>query len=276
MSKRDYYEILGLAKNATDDDIKKAYRKMASKYHPDKVQGDDEKTKVEEKFKEVNEAYDTLGDPEKKSAYDNYGHEGANPFMHQSGHRRTHTWNFDPSDPHGMHTIFEEIFRSNPGGGFTRNNSQPIVILNISLKDAYTGKMVRYDSKATLNIPSGVRPGTKLYVDGRLFKIEIQPDTKFKRALDDLMVEVSIDAIEAMLGVEAVLDHLDGTRFQFNIPAGIQSGQIVKLSKKGMKNPETSSLGDLLIRVSVSIPKNLSEKDRESIKVLPHRDSITI
>jgi DnaJ-class molecular chaperone len=270
MSKRDYYEVLGLQKNASEDDIKKAYRQLAMKYHPDR----NKESGAEDKFKEAKEAYETLSDPEKKVAYDQFGHSSQqNPFAHKTS-SRAHHWEFNPEDLHGMHHVFEEMFKQQ--GGFTRNKSPQPTVISISLKDAYTGRVVRPDAKTTLNIPAGVRPDTKMFVDGRLFKINIQPNEKFKRALDDLMTEVSISAIEAMLGIEAILEHLDGTKFQFTIPAGIQSGQIVKLSNKGMKNPETNHVGDILVRIGVFIPKTLSNSEKDSLKTIPHRDSITI
>lgn len=275
MSKRDYYEVLGLAKNASDDDIKKAYRRLASKYHPDKVQGESEKAEVEVKFKEVKEAYECLSEPEKRTMYDQHGFNNPqNPFAHGRPGQQHHHWSF--GDPGDMHRVFEEIFRSNPGGGFTRANARPVMAITIGLQDAYLGRTVRPDANTTVIIPAGIRSGTKLFVDGKLYQIDVRQDAKFKRALDDLMVEINISAIEAMLGVEATLEHLDNTKFQFSIPAGIQSGQIVRLAKKGMKNPETNTVGDLLVRVGVLIPRDLSAADRATLESLSHRSSITI
>lgn len=273
MSKRDYYEVLGLAKSATEDEIKKAYRKLAMKYHPDRISEESEKAEAEAKFKEAKEAYETLSEPEKKSIYDQYGfNQPQNPFTHNP-HTGARTWTFD-GDLHNMNHIFQEIFggRSGFNGG---PSARVVSVITISLLDAYTGKTVRADNSDVI-IPAGIRPGTKLYVDGKLFRIDVRPDHKFKRALDDLMVDISITAIEAMLGIEATLEHLDGAKFQFGIPSGIQSGQVVKLSKKGMKNPETGYTGDLLIRVTVIIPKDLKDAERASLKILPHRESIII
>lgn len=269
MSKRDYYEVLGLAKDSSEDDIKKAYRKLAMKYHPDRNQ----ESGAEDKFKEAKEAYEILSDSEKRAAYDSYGHQdpAQNPFAH--GRSRTHsqTWTFE--DLGDMQQVFEEIFKSQ--GGFSRTKPQPVSAINISLTDAYTGRTVNFDNK-TIIIPKGIRSGTKLYVGGKFYQIDIRPDTKFKRSLDDLMIEINITAVEAMLGVEATLEHLDGNKLQFNIPAGIQSGQIVKLSKMGIKNPEMDTYGDLLVRIGVTIPKNLQEADKAILRSLAHRDSITI
>jgi DnaJ-class molecular chaperone len=272
MSKRDYYEVLGLAKNATDDDIKKSYRRLASKYHPDKVQGESEKTAVEIKFKEAKEAYETLSDPEKRAIYDHHGfNEPRNPFAHTT---RGGTWSFDPEDINGMHHIFEEIFKTH--GQRHAADIRPTIAINISLQDAYTGRTIKHDANTTIIIPKGIRSGTKLFVSGKIFRIDVRPDIRFKRALDDLMIEVGINAIEAMLGVEATLEHLDGAKLQFNIPPGIQSGQIVKLGRMGMANPETGSTGDMLVRITVVIPKDLTDSEKESLKNVSHRTTITI
>lgn len=276
MSKRDYYEVLGLAKNASDDDIKKAYRKLASKYHPDKL-AEAEKAAGEIKFKEAKEAYECLSNPEKKAAYDAYGHQdpNQNPFAHGTRTRgQTHTWTFD--DMGDMQDVFNELFKQHAFNTGSRQRSTPVTVLNISLKDAYTGRTIKHDANTTIIIPRGIRSGTKLFVNGKFYQIDVRPDAKFKRSLDDLMVEINITAIEAMLGIEAMLEHLDGNKLQFTIPPGIQTGQIVKLSKMGMKNPEVETTGDMLVRISVTVPRDLNDSEKASLRSLPHRDSITI
>lgn len=272
MSKRDYYDVLGVAKNSSDDDIKTAYRKLASKYHPDKVQGDTEKAAVEVKFKEAKEAYETLSDAEKRAQYDAYGHNG--PTFSQPQGRWTH--HGDPNDINEMLKSFFTKTHTFNDGMFGQQTRQTIHIVNISLADAYVGKSIRLDSTSTINIPKGVRSGTKFYADSKFYRVDIQPHYKFKRANDDLLVDIVVNAIEAMLGVDAELEHLDGAKLQFTIPAGIQPGQIVKLSGKGMKNPETDRHGDMLIRISVSIPQNISDVEKTALKNISHRESITI
>jgi DnaJ-class molecular chaperone len=266
MSKRDYYEILGLPKNASDEDIKKAYRTAAMKYHPDR----NKEPGSEDKFKEAKEAYECLGDAEKRQLYDQHGHN--DPFAHGRRHQ-SNTGNDHISD------IFTNIF-GNRGfqfhtGGFEQ--PQPVIhIITISLVDSYTGRTIRPDAKTVMNIPKGVRPGTKFFAEGKLYRIDVHPHEKFMRSLDDLMVNVEITAIEAMLGVEAVLEHLDGSKLQFNIPASIQHGQIIKLNAKGMKNPETDHYGDMMVRISVVVPRSLSEEQKATLKTLSHRESINI
>ncbi len=264
MSKQDYYDVLGLAKTATEDEIKKAYRKLAMKYHPDRNPGPE----AEAKFKEMKEAYEALSSPETKATYDQYGHAGpSNPFTHTA--HTTHR----PED-------FEEILRTMfRGGGFEFNERpapKPTYQINISLIDAFTGKNVKVDSTTTVNIPSGVRSGTKLYVNGKIFRVDVAPHHKFKRSNDDLLVDIEISAIEAMIGVDAVLEHLDSATLQFAIPAGIQPGQIVRLAGRGMKNPEYERTGDLLIRITVTVPKNLTDPEKVALKSVRRRESINI
>jgi DnaJ-class molecular chaperone len=272
MSKRDYYEVLGIAKNSSDDDIKKAYRRLASKHHPDKISGADgspEKLAAETLFKEAKEAYETLCDSEKRSMYDMRG----NPFLRSSSKPRgtQHDWSHD----HGtkLDDDFYEMFNNMVKAKRTQNVQTYSV--SISLEDAYTGRTVKV-TDGTINIPKGVRDGTKFYIGTSLYRVDIQPSYKYKRSDDDLLLDVEITAIEAMLGAEALLDHLDGVTLQFKIPSGIQTGQIVKLSGRGMMNPETDRYGDMLIRIRVTTPRVLSEEQKTAIRTISHRESIKL
>lgn len=274
MTRKDYYSVLGLSKNASDDDIKKAYRKLASRYHPDKYQdGDPLKSDAEAKFKEAKEAYEILSDSQKRTQYDSFGRE--NPFAHH-----TYTGKRDFDEEQFRH-IFETMFTN---GDFRfddnlykqKHQSKPTFSISISLADAYTGKSVKVDNTTVVNIPKGVRSGTKLYVDGKIFRIDVSQDLKFKRSNDDLLVDIVIDAIEAILGVDAILEHLDGVKLQFTIPPGIQNGQVIRLAGKGMKNPEFEKVGDLHVRVTIKIPRGLSDADKQLLKSLPRRETINI
>ncbi len=275
MSKRDFYEVLGLAKNASEDEIKKAYRSLAMKHHPDRNQGNKES---EEKFKEVKEAYETLSDPDRRPAYDAYGHDAGSWNNAPRGQART--WNYGQTDNEdAFREIFGEIFKhhSFEEGLFSSKQKQnPVNVITINLAEAYTGKSIKVDNAHVINIPKGLRSGTKFFVEGKLYRVDIQPHSKFKRSNDDLLVDVEITAIEAMLGVEAILDHLDSVKLQFTIPAGIQHGQIIRLSSKGMKNPETDRYGDVLVRISIKIPKLLTDQEKEALRALGYRDTIII
>lgn len=271
MAKKDYYGILGLTKSATDDDIKKAYRKLASRYHPDKYQDEDpEKAKAEEKFKEAKEAYETLSDPQRRYIFD-------------SGGNSNDSWSSRTEDQKTKE--FEEIFKAMFSRGdfrfdeasFQRSKpSTPTFGIHISLADAYVGKSIKVDATTTVNVPRGVRSGTKLYVNGKMFRVDVSQHPKFKRTNDDLLIDIEITAIEAILGINATLEHLDGSKLQFMIPPGIQPGQVIRLSGKGMKNPEFDRIGDLHIRISIRIPKDLSEPEITSLKTIARRETIAI
>lgn len=277
MSKRDYYEILGVAKDSSDEDIKKSYRKLAMKYHPDRNQGDAAKA-AEEKFKEAKEAYECLSDPQKRAAYDQFGHQSTDPNFNRG---------FNGGNPfaHGqnVHVDLGEIFGGmfgggNPFGGIfgQRQPQHKRQIITISLEEAFKGKQVRLNGGISFNIPAGVRSGTRFLSEDTIYQIEVQNHHKFKRSNDDLLVDIEINSIEAMLGIEAQIDHLDNSTLQFTVPAGINSGQIVRLGSKGMQNPEVNHRGDLLIRVSVTTPKLLNEEQIAALKKMQHRDMLHI
>ena len=269
MSKKDYYEILGLTKDASDDDIKKAYRKLAMKYHPDRNPGAGQ-AEAEKNFKELNEANETLSDAGKRATYDRIGSHG------DSAHTYTYSGDFEDlmSSVFGANNrSFEDIFTHR---GNNQTHRATTHIINISLVDAYTGRSVKVDQNTNIQIPAGVRSGAKFYQGSRIYRVDVSPHPKFKRANDDLLVDIEITVIEAILGLEALLTHLDGVKLQFSIPAGIQPGQIIKLSGKGIKNPETDKTGDLLVRVSMSVPRVLTEAERLTLKSVNHRDSINI
>lgn len=279
MSKRDYYEILGIARDASDDDIKKAYRKLAMKYHPDR-NTDGDKDSAELKFKEAKEAYECLSDSQKRDAYNRHGHASTDPNFNQGFHPGGH--NAQWSHNVNINDIFSSMFgtANNPFADmFTKHQQQSQTqrhILTITLEDAFTGKQLRLPGGLTINVPAGVRSGTRFFVESAIYQIEIHQHQKFKRANDDLLVDVDISAIEAMLGVDAQIDHLDKTTLQFNIPAGIQNGQIVRLGNKGMRNPETDRRGDLLVRISVTTPKSLTAEQIAFLKTMQRREMLNI
>lgn len=277
MSKQGYYAVLGISKSASDDEIKTSYRKLASKYHPDKVTGDEEKKVAEEKFKEIKEAYEILSNLDKRRHYDMHGHASMDQFSHNHGNPNTH-WNFS-GNVNEFNEIFGNIFKGHPGfeeGIFNQTRQQVTNLISISLIDAYLGKSIKIDSSTVINVPKGMRSGTKFFVNNKMYRVDIQPHAKFKRSNDDLLVDIEINAIEASLGLPAILDHLDGAMLQFTIPAGIQPGQVIKLSGKGMKNPETDRHGDMLVRISILIPRNLTEEEKIVLSKLSHRETINI
>jgi molecular chaperone DnaJ len=258
MAIRDYHAILGVERNASEADIKTAYRRLASRYHPDKV-AESEKATAEARFKEIKEAYEALTNP-----------SPAQPHTTPGG---TRSWSFDDFGTHDdFMQQFAEVFRHSSQKHNTRTRTETVTI---SLADAYIGRTVVLDGN-TLHLPKGVRHDARFFLNGKMWRVDIQADDRFKRSNDDLLVDVSITAVEAMIGISITLTHLDGAILQFAVPAGIQSGQIVKLSRKGMKNPESDKTGDLLVRINTTIPRNLTTEEIETLKSINHRTVLEI
>ena len=235
----NYYDVLGVNIFASKEEIKRAYKKLAMQYHPDRTSGN------EDKFKLINEAYSILSNDEKRRAYDIQSLDLSLSLNQRS--TKSH---------------------------WKSNSEVTIKVVSISLKDAFNGKRITIDNNVIF-IPPGVRDGTTIFSSNLMIKIVIISDEKFKRSGDDLLVTININAIEAMLGVDVTLVHLDDTEIKFKLPPGIQDGQIINIPGKGMKNPEFFGVrGDLLVKCNVEIPNGLTEEEKSTIMSLPHRKSI--
>ena len=284
MEYKDYYKTLGLDKNASQDEIKKKYRKLAKEYHPD-LNPDNEK--AQEKFKEVSEAYEVLGDKDKKQKYDSFGSN----YNFQGGH------NFDPSQygftntssggPNDFSDFFNSFFGSNGGGGFNINDlfgggssrttrrprNKYDTELSLTLEEAYHGgeKQVSLNvagqtKTLSIKIPKGIFPGKKLKVKGEKWGIE--GDILFKIKIDDkdcemeglnLIKKLDILPWEAALGTKVVIKTLDGN-IKISIPQGITGGKKIRLSNKGFKDMNGNT-GDMLIEVNIINPPELSKEE---------------
>ena len=279
-TKRDYYEVLGVNKNATAAEIKSAYRKMALKFHPDRNKEQD----AEEKFKELNEAYQVLSDDKKKQAYDQFGHAafdpasgmGGNPF---AGGAQTgpFTWSYQTGGAAG--NPFEgmdfndpfEIFESFFGGGFATNaRRRPRYSLTISFMDAVKGaeKEVEIEGKKrTIKIPAGADDGTRLRFDDFEISFNVRPDDYFKREGNDLYVDQHISFVTAVLGGEIEVRTLN-TKLKLKVRAGTQSHTLVRLRNEGVKRLQGSGRGDLYVRLVVTVPEKVSREEKKLIEEL--------
>ena len=353
---RDYYEILGVGKTATEDEIKKAYRGLAKKYHPDV--STEPKEVAEAKFKELSEAYEVLSDPEKRRLYDQYGHDGVKQQFGKDGF----TWD-DFTRADDISDIFGDIFGSMFGGGRrgrSRNSPQQgeslRYDLELTLKEVLEGKKVNLDiphdivceackgtggkdgkvatcrkcggsgqvqtvrqsmfgqmvsieecpecrgrgrtfeercphcrgngrvskeAKISLNNPKGMEEGMRLRVAGEgnagynggpagdLFVvIHVKRDPTFDRDGANLWTGITTSYPKLVLGGEEVVQTLDGDKVQLKIPAGTDVGTVLRIPGKGLPRTNSSSRGDLMVRVSVRVPKKVTDEERELLAKL--------
>lgn len=251
----DYYAKLGVSKNASPEEIKKAYRKLAMEHHPDR--GGDVK-----KFQDISQAYDTLSDPQKKAAYDNP----------QQDWQQWTPPEWAAHDPFAPGSAFSEAFGDIFGRRQqVRKNPDGVADITISVQNAYTGTDYRIDLGYTselLQIPAGVRDGTKFRLAGRgpsrfkdlppgdlLIRVNIDYPGNLGRDGDDLFIRVGINAIHAITGHEIDYEHISGKQLRIKVPPGTQPGNKLRLQGWGMPNPQTRKNGDMYVLVSVTIPK---------------------
>jgi len=303
MEYKDYYKTLGVEKTASDADIKKAYRRLAMKYHPDKNPGD---RGAEDRFKDINEAYQVLGDKEKRARYDqlgdsyfSYQQTGGAPggfnWGQWTANGRPGAGQVNMDDLGGMFGGFSDFFRAIFGdaGGYTQTGrpnprrtqmqtmQQPVTI---SLQEAFSGTTRTLQvgqRRLEVKIPPGAKTGTRVRVPGGAASAELQadihlvieaaPDTRFERKENDLYTDVTVDLYTAILGGQAIVPTPAGN-VTLTIPPGTQPGQAFRLSGRGMpKLRERSQNGDLYARVKVQIPKTLTESERDLFKKLAQR-----
>lgn len=278
-TKRDYYEILGVDKNASQDEIKKAYRKKALKYHPDRNKAED----AEEKFKEINEAYQILSDQKKRQAYDQFGHAafsaaggmGGGPFTggarsgpftytyRYSGGGENPFQGFDFGDPF---EIFDTFF----GGGFARRARRPRYTLRVDFMDAARGvtKEVEIDGeKHKIKIPAGASDGTRIRFEDFDISLDVKPHPRFRRENYDVYVDEEVSFTTAVLGGKKKVKTLDG-ELQLKIRPGTQPGTLIRLRGEGIQRLRGGGRGDLYVKIKVKVPEKLSKKQKELIEQL--------
>ena len=352
--KRDYYEVLGLQKGASEDEIKKAYRRLAKQYHPDLHPGDKE---AEAKFKEVNEAYETLSNPDKRARYDQFGHAGVDPNFGAGG-AGGFNGGFDFGDLGDIFSNLGDMFGFGMGGNTRRNGptrgSDIHIHLTIGFEEAAKGckkqveasrvqqcdvcggsgakpgtspetcpychgtgsikvtqrtpfgmmstshvcehcegsgriiknpcpnchgvGLVRRQRKLEVQIPAGIDDGQVLPLRGQgdfgrgggpagdlLIAISVRPHPIFTRNGYDIWCEIPVTFPQAAIGGEITVPTLDG-KVSYQLPAGTQPGESFRLRGKGIRNLGRSTMGDEYVRITVEVPKNLNDKQKEILR----------
>jgi len=322
MAGKDYYSILGVNRNASEREIKQAYRRLARKFHPDVNPGD---KSAEAKFKQINEAYEVLSDKEKRQKYDQFGEQWqyADQFA-EAGWQQTPFWDFSQGGGTRFHfaegdlgSLFDDLLQGF-GSGASRRQAQPRrgrdidYPVEVTLEEAYHGAsrtlslrveeacsacggtgriqnlpcsachgsgVVSHVKRIEVKIPPGVKDGSRVRIAGKggqgyggargdlYLVISVKPHPLFQRKGDDLHVEVAVPLTVAMLGGEAQVATPKG-KLALKIPPETQNGRIFRLAGQGMPHLGNSSRGDLLAKVNVVLPTELSEKEKELFKQL--------
>ena len=286
MSKRDYYEVLGVSKNASDDEIKKAYRKLAIKYHPDKNPGDKE---AEEKFKEISEAHDVLSDKQKRARYDQFGHAGVggngNPFGgggNPFGNFNGQSFNFDFGGAGGFEDIISNLFGFGGGARRPRRGDDYQTNVTLTFEEAIFGTTKDIDingENIKLKIPAGIDDGMSIRLRGKggpapeggsepgdlYVRIRVKPHKHLTREGNIILSEEKIDMVDAALGCEINVETVDGN-ITMKVPAGTQSGTPFKLSGHGVPFRADGDRGPHIVTVIVETPKNLSKRQKELLE----------
>jgi curved DNA-binding protein len=309
---KNYYQVLGIAKNASEKEIKQAFRKLARKHHPDVNPGD---RGAEQKFKEINEAHEVLSDPEKRRKYDQLG---ANWKQYEQYARGPSPGGFggfrvDFEGPGGGGGGFSDFFKTFFGGGidleglfgqagagsyrggrgersargFGATPERPrdvSAVVEVSLEEAHQGATRRLSLEGgpdsfEVRIPAGVKEGSKIRVPGKgesslgsgagdlYLEVKIKPHPLYRREGDDLYVDVPVTFAEAALGAEIEVPTLSG-RARIRIPAGSQTGRLMRLKGKGMPRLKAEEPGDLFAKLLVVVPKELQPRELELVKEL--------
>ncbi|MBX4199988.1 J domain-containing protein [Candidatus Parcubacteria bacterium] len=281
---KDYYKILGVPKGASEDDIKKAFRKLAHEYHPDK------KTGNEAKFKEVNEAYSVLGDKKKRQQYDTFGSADANSGF-QGGFNPS-DFGFDFSnfsgqgfDPGDLSDILSSIF----GGKRVRRGRDIAVDIELSFQESIFGterkvvinsRLVK-QKEVKIQVPPGIDDGQMIRMSGMgetieggmpgdlFIKVHVRRHPTFRKEGYNLIMDMTLKLSEALLGVEKHIATLDG-EILLRVPQGTNSGTILRVKNKGVpfSGSAKDRRGDLYVRITVKLPEKLSREAKKAVEEL--------
>ncbi len=279
MQYKDYYKILGVDKNSSPDEIRKAYRNLAKKYHPDVSK----EKNAEEKYKEINEAYEVLKDPAKKQKYDNFGmnYNSGQDFTPPPGWQHVE---FNGQDLGGNFSdFFNNLFGSGFGGFndvFNSRHQQPVksdseVDLNLTLEQIITGgtrELILKNSNGTkrnlkVNLPKGITEGSRIKLPGKsegggdiYVNIHVAPHKIYKVDGYNLTREIKVNAWDAVLGKDFNTETLNGA-VTVKMPPGIQDGQKLRLRGKGL--PGRNGIdGDMFIEIKIEIPRHVNSRQK--------------
>jgi DnaJ-class molecular chaperone len=293
-TKRDYYEVLGVGKSASTAEIKSAYRKLALEWHPDR----NKKPEAHEKFKEINEAYAVLSDPQKKSTYDQFGHSAFAPgggfggqgpqggpfgggFRQQGPFTYYYSTGGQGSPFAGFEEMFDpfEIFEQFFGGGFggRARRVHPSYEITIDFMDAVKGvtrevhvprgEAGQGSIRKTIKIPAGVDNGSRIRFDEFDLVVSVRPDKRFHREGDDIVTEEEIPFSMAALGGVVEVPTVDDS-VKIRIQPGTQPGTLIRLRGKGVPHVRGSGRGDQYVKVQIKVPTHLSRRQRELLEDL--------
>lgn len=293
MAKRDYYEVLGVSKNAPEAEIKSAYRRLARKHHPDI----DKSAGAAEKFKELSEAYQVLSDPQKKQAYDQFGHSAFArdagfgrqgwPGGQAAGGWQTYSWSsggspnvqFDFEDPF---ELFEQIFG---GGGFGQSfRRRPTYSLDLGFSEAVHGttKEVEIESRNSsgrlerkrmkIKVLAGVDNDTKMRFGDLDIVFRVGRNPEFLREGSDIFSEIPITIPQLVLGDIFEVNTVQG-KVKVKVPPGTQPGSLVKLKGKGVARLNSHGYGDHFVRVNLQVPQNPSKQEKQLYEELKNLSS---
>ncbi|MEN6519755.1 MAG: DnaJ C-terminal domain-containing protein [Armatimonadota bacterium] len=289
---KDYYKILGVERSAAEKEIKQAYRRLARKYHPDVNPGD--KT-AEEKFKEISEAYEVLSDKDKRTKYDQFGQywqQAGQPGAGQPPPGWGGGFDFDMGGQEGgFGNLFDLLFgEGGRGGAATQGRHQRTWTptrgrdleyeIEVTLEEAFSGatKVLTINGRRIeVKIPKGVKDGSRIRLAGQgepsrgsqrgdlYLIVKMRPHPKYERKDDDLYTDVPVNYTTAALGGEVQVQTLSG-RVNMKVPAGTSSGQTFRLAGQGMPHLQGTGKGNLFARVKVTVPKSMSDRERELLK----------
>lgn len=299
MEVKDYYQILGVPRNADEKAIKKAFRQLARENHPDLNPGNAE---AERRFKEINEAYEVLSDADKRQKYNQFGAQweqyaraGMNPNDFARGGGRSR--NISPEEfeqifggfgrggggASGFSDFFETLFggqtgraaQGTPFGGFSQRQARPRpteVEAEITLEEAFHGTtrtlQLSDGQRIEVSIPAGVQSGARVRAGDVMLQVRVQPHARFRQEKNDLHVTVSVDLFTALLGGEVQIPTMERPAV-LTIPSGTQNGKRFRLRGLGMPDvKKQGERGDLYAEISVELPISLSPKERQLVEQL--------